>query len=178
MHRLLFLSTISLAALAALPACSDDACGPGDAPDTGLIVGDQDQKLTFGNLSSSANNDCPDSAAPAGVVSLTVNGSQTDGQGLLTLCIPRPDQLPGGVPLGTGVRIIDMNGMFNGCTYTIEQTRPISGTALGHGVCNNGMNGAGYSLVFDGHLSLKKDCNTAIETIAVNISGEVAVSSH
>ena len=181
MHRLLFLSSISLAAVAALGGCSDDACGPGDAPATGLIVGDQDQKLTFGNLTSSANNDCPDSSAPSGVISLTVNGSQTDGQGLLTLCIPRPDQLPGSVQLGgatSGVRIIDMHGTFNNCNYSIEQTRPVSGTVLGHGVCNNGTNGAGYSLVFDGHLSLKRECPTATDTIAVNISGEVAVASH
>lgn len=179
MHRLLFLSSISLA-LAALGGCSDDACGPGDAPATGLIVGDQDQKLTFGNLTSSANNDCPDSSAPAGVVSLTVGGSQTDGQGLLTLCIPRPDQLPGGVTLGgtTGVRIIDLHGQFNGCDYSIEQTRPVSGTVIGTGVCDNGTNGAGYALSFDGHLSVKRECPTATDTIAVNISGEVAVASH
>jgi hypothetical protein len=178
MHRLLFLSSISLIACGGGGGCGDDACGPEDAPDTGLIVGDQDQKLTFGNLTSGANNDCPDPSAPAGVVSLTINGSQTDGQGLLTLCIPRPDELPGGVPIGTGVRIIDLSGVTNNCNYSIEQTRPVSGTALGHGVCDNGTNGAGYSLVFDGHLSLKCECPTATDTIAVNISGEVAVATH
>ncbi|HUS27740.1 MAG TPA: hypothetical protein VMZ53_04510 [Kofleriaceae bacterium] len=182
MHRLLFLSTISVAALVGCEGCGDDSCGPGDAPATGLIVGDQDQKLTFGNLSSSANNDCPDPSAPAGVVSLTVSGSQTDaptgGSGLLTLCIPRPDQLAGTVQLGTGVKIIDLHGQANGCMYSIEATRPITGTAYGSGVCNNGQDGAGYALTFDGHISLKRECPTATDTIAVNVSGEVAVAGH
>jgi hypothetical protein len=181
MHRLLFHSSISLAVAAAvLAGCSDDTCGPGTAPTAGLFVGDDDQTLTFGNLASSANNDCPDAAAPAGVVSLTVGGSQTDGQGLLTLCIPRPDLLPGGLTLGTnataGVRIIDLAGQTNSCNYSIEATRPVSGTVAGHGVCDNGTNGSGYSLSFDGHLSLKRECPTATDTIAVNINGNVAVA--
>ena len=173
MHRLLFLSSISLAALA---GCSDDTCGPGTAPNAGLIVGDQDQKLTFGNLASGANNDCPDASPPPGVISLTIGGSQTDGQGLLTLCIPRPDLLADGVALGTGVRIIDLNGTANGCMFSIESTRPVTGTVIGRGVCDNGTNGAGYSLTFDGHISVKRECPTGTETIAVNMSGDVAVA--
>jgi hypothetical protein len=132
MHRSLFLSSISLAA--ALGGCSDDTCGPGSAPTSGLFVGDDDQKLTFGNLRSGQNHDCPDASAPD-VEPLTVGGTQTDGQGLITLCIPRPDLLAGGVPLGgTGVLLIDLSGQVNGCSYEIERTRPITGTVSGAGV--------------------------------------------
>jgi hypothetical protein len=175
MLRLLFLSSIS-ATLLASAGCSDDACGPGSAPDNGLVAGDVDNKLTFGGLTSSANNDCPDQSAPAGVVSLTVSGTQTDGTGFITLCIPRPDQLAAGVTLGaTGLRIIDLMGQANGCDYKIESTRPVTGTAKATGVCDNGASG-GYALTIDGHISLTKTCATSSETLAVNLSGTVAVN--
>jgi hypothetical protein len=174
MHRLLFLSSISVLSVAGLAGCSDDTCGPGDAPDNGLVAGDQDQKLTFGGLRSSANHDCPDAEKPE--LSVSIMGSQTDGQGLLTLCIPRPDKLQDGLPLGTGVQIIDLRGQFNGCDYAIETARPVQGTVSGKGVCDNGTNNAGYALVFDGHISLHRTCPTATDTIAVNLSGSVAVA--
>lgn len=182
MPRLLFLSSISLAA--ALAGCSDDTCGPGTAPDKGLLVGDQDQMLTFGSLVSSANNDCRDASAPAGVVSLTIGGTQSNGTGLVTLCIPRPDQLAASVPLGgvnaafPAVQIIDLSGTANGCDYAIETARPVTGTVLGRGVCNNGTDKAGYALVIDGHISVRRTCPTATDTIAVNFNGTVAVAVH
>lgn len=173
MLRLLFLSSISLALLS---GCSDDSCGPGSAPDNGLVAGDVANKLTFGGLTSSANNDCPDPSAPSGVVSLTVSGTQTDGTGFITLCIPRPDQLTAGTTLGSsGVRIIDLMGQANGCDYKIETTRPVSGSAKATGVCDNGQSG-GYALTLDGHISLTKTCATSSETLAVNLSGTVAVN--
>jgi hypothetical protein len=156
--------------------CSDDACGPGSAPENGLVAGDVDNKLTFGSLTSSANNDCPDQAAPAGVVSLTISGVQSDGAGFITLCVPRPDLLSAGVTLGgTGVRIIDLMGDANSCMYKIEATRPITGTAKATGVCDNGKSG-GYALTIDGHISLTKTCATSSETLAVNLVGTVAVN--
>lgn len=172
MLRLLFLSSISATLLS---GCNGDECGPGDAPDTGLIAGDVANKLTYGSLTSGANNDCPDPAAPAGVISLTISGVQTDGTGLLTLCVPRPDQLTAGVTLGTGVKIEDLNGTSNGCTYALEKTRPINGTAKATGVCDNGASG-GYALTLDGNISLTKTCPTSNETLAVKFTGTVAVN--
>ena len=182
MHRLLFLSSISV--VAALAGCSDDTCGPGNASPKGLLAGDQDQMLTFGNLISSANNDCRDASAPAGVVSLTIGGTQTDGTGLLTLCIPRPDMLAASVSLGgvgaasPNVQIVDLTGTANNCDYAIEQTRPVAGNVISRGLCNNGTDKAGYALVIDGHISLKRTCPTATDTIAVNFNGTVAVAVH
>jgi hypothetical protein len=178
MQRLLFLSTISLA-LAALAACGDDSCGPGDAPDFGILASSADVTLTFGNLSSGQNNDCPDPAAPAGVISVTIQGSQQDGPGLLTLCIGRPDLLESGtLPLGTaGVRIIDLRGDDpNGCMYTFDSSRPTTGNVLAKGLCDNGANAAGYSLTVNGNVSLKRTCVTTIDTIAVSFQGTAAVA--
>jgi hypothetical protein len=174
MLRLLFLSSIS-ATLLSSTGCSDDACGPGSAPDNGLVAGDVDNKLTFGGLTSGANNDCPDPAPPPGVISLSISGSQSDGVGLITLCVPRPDQLSAGLPLGTGVKIIDLRGEANGCMYSIEKTRPVTGTVKATGICDNGASG-GYALTIDGHISLTKTCATSSETLAVNLVGTVAVN--
>lgn len=181
MSRLLFLSIIS-ALVGALPACSDN-CGPNGASDFGLVVGDASTQLVFGNLRSGANNDCPDPSAPAGVISLTIRGSMMDGTGLITLCAPRPDLMnmqtvPLVGPTGTipGVRVIDLNGMDTmGCSYVLEPMRPPVGTAQAHGVCKNGADKAGYSLVVDGNVSLTKTCDTATSTVALSFSGEGAV---
>lgn len=175
MLRSLFLSSISATLLWSSAGCSDDACGPGSAPDNGLVAGDQDNNLTFGGLTSSANNDCPDQAAPPGVVSLSISGTQTNGTGLITLCIPRPDQISGGVPLGSGLVIFDLNGEANSCMYKLEKTRPVTGTAKATGICDNGQSG-GYALTIDGRISLTKTCTTSSETLAVNFVGTVAVN--
>lgn len=178
MSRSLFLSSTSIAVVALLPVvaggCGDDSCGPGGAPSSGLIAGDVDNKLTFGNLASGANHDCPTEPT---VEPLTISGSQTDGTGLVTLCISRPDRLMAGAQLGTDVHVIDLNGTFNMCDYVFESTRPISGTVTGTGVCNNGLDPAGYALTFDAHISLRRTCATTTDTIAVNFYGTVAVTA-
>ena len=84
MSRSLFLLAISVA------ACGDDGgttCGPGGAPMDGLTAGNgSDVALVYENLTASANNDCPDPSAPSGVISLTINGSEKGGTGLITFC--------------------------------------------------------------------------------------------
>jgi hypothetical protein len=173
MRRLLFLSSISGLVSS---GCSDD-CGPGGAPASGLLASSADVTLTYGNLSSGANNDCPDPMAPTGVVSLTVDGTQTDAAAILTLCIPRPDLLAEmDLPLGTGgVRIIDFNGDKDGCTFAFESTRPVTGTVHTRGMCDNGKNEAGYALGIQGNISLRRTCATMTDTIAVELDGLVAV---
>jgi hypothetical protein len=70
--------------------------------------------------------------------------------GLITLCIPRPDQLNGTVPLGSGIKVIDLNASDPSCTYALVRTQLPTGTVKGEGVCDNGTNAAGFALVFDG----------------------------
>lgn len=176
--RSLFLCSTSVATLG---ACSDDACGPGDAPAVGLVAGSSEVTLTFGNMTSRAGNDCPDPTAPTGVVAVSIEGSQSDGTGLITLCVPRPDLLmDAGQTLGTTVssadiRIIDLHGSAGACTYALDSSRPPTGTGIGTGVCGNGVDKAGFALELDGAISLRRTCGATIDTVAVKLTGRVAV---
>lgn len=179
MQHLLFLSTTSLLAVASLGGCSDDAaCGPGNAQDAGLLASSADVVLNFTNLTSGPNNDCPDGTAPSGVTSLTIQGTQLEGNGLITLCIPRPDLLTKGpLQFGTDVRIIDLSGNdMAGCNYDIERLRPLTGSASATGLCDNGASSAGFALTVNGALSLTRTCMTANDTIAVTFTGTVAIA--
>lgn len=180
-----FLSTTSLvvvAGTAAITGCSDDTCGPGGAPDTGLVAGGDAVTLTYGHLTGGLNNDCPASDAPAGVISLSIQGRLTDGAGLVTLCVARPDRLATGaqalglnVP-GAEVRIVDLSGSANSCTFTIDRSQPAIGTATSSGLCGNGSDAAGFALVLDGALSLIRSCGTVDDSIRVTLHGRVAVA--
>lgn len=184
MQRLLSLSStslalFSLATLGALSACGDDTCGPGVAPDFGILASSADVTLNYGNLRSGQNNDCPDPAAPSGVISLTIQGMQLNGPGLLTLCVGRPDLLAdGSIPLGlAGARIIDLNGDDDaGCMYAFDSSRPVTGTVSSTGLCDNGADTSGYALTVDGNVSLKRTCVTTIDTIAVSFDGTAAIA--
>lgn len=177
-----FLSATSALVLAAIPGCGDDSCGPQGAPTGGLQVSSVEVALSYENLSGLAGNDCPDPDAPAGVVSISIEGTQEGGGGLITLCVPRPDLLDSGPrTLGTSlsmadVRIFDLQGTADGCTYTLDATRPPTGTAIGLGVCGNGDDAAGFALDLDGAVSLRRTCGATVDTIAVTIKGRVAVS--
>jgi hypothetical protein len=176
MQRLLFHSSISLV-LATAAGCGDDSCGPGDAPDTGLVASSSVVTLTYGNLTSGANNDCPDPMAPSGVVSLSIGGTQMGTSSLITFCIPRPDQLTAGVPIGSGFRIIDFNGEADGCTFALATGSVATGTASAKGLCDNGTHEAGYALTVNGNLVLRRTCPTMTDMVPVALSGTVAVMS-
>jgi hypothetical protein len=178
MLRSLFLLTTSLLAF----GCGDDSCGPGGAQAFGTYLSSSDVTLLFGGMTYSQNNDCPDTVTPApdGVVSLTLEGTQNTGMGRITLCIPRPDLLAGGQPLGTalGVHIIDLSGDDdNGCHYAINSLRPITGTATSTGLCDNGASKAGFALTVDGNVSLDRMCTTMSDTIAVAFQGTSAIKA-
>lgn len=173
MQRLLFLSSISLLA----SGCGDDDCGPGGAPDVGLVASAVGVNLAYGNMTSGANNDCPDPAAPSGVVSLTIGGTQMGTSSLVTFCIPRPDLLAEGVQIGGGFRIIDFNGEADGCTFALATGSVPAGTATASGICDNGTNQAGYALTVDGNIVLRRTCPTMTDMVPVALSGTVAVMS-
>jgi hypothetical protein len=178
MLRLLFLSSTSV--LVAASGCSDDSCGPASGTqDAGLLASSAEVVLNYGNLTSGPNNDCPDPEAPMGVVSLTLEGKQIDGPGLLTLCIGRPDLLQTGeLPLGgSTVRIIDLNGTVGDCDYEFESLRPVTGTVASQGLCDNGQNLAGYAITVDASLSLRRMCPTVSDTIAVSFAGTVSLEA-
>jgi hypothetical protein len=145
-------------------------------------VSNAEVSLAYGGMSALAGNDCPDPDAPAGVVSISIEGRTADATGLVTLCIPRPDRLmERGRTLGTAlstadVRIFDLGGTAGGCSYALDSTRPPIGTATGTGVCSDGTDPAGFAIELDGNVSLRRTCGQTIDLIAVTLSGRVAVS--
>ncbi len=175
-----FLSSISL--LLAASGCSDDTCGPNGAPATGIVASGDNTTMTFGNLTGGLNNDCPAADAPSGVVSLSVHGTQTDGTGLLTLCIARPDLLAksdqalGPDAAGSEVHVVDVSGTSNNCTFTLDKTRLPTGMASSTGLCGNGSDKHGFALVVDGAIPLTRTCGTTVDSVSVTLRGRVAVT--
>jgi hypothetical protein len=179
--RFLSITSLVLAAGTAAAGCSDDSCGPGGAPDTGLLASGDAVTLTYGHLTGGLNNDCPASDAPAGVISLSIHGTLADGSGRITLCVPRPDRLAtqaqalgANVPAAE-VRIVDLSASANGCSFGIDQAQPVTGNATSSGLCGNGSDTAGFALVLDGALSLTRSCATGDDSIRVTLHGRVAV---
>jgi hypothetical protein len=175
MSRSLCLLAISLCAA----GCSDDAnCGSPGSAGFGLTVSSDEVNLVYGGLTASENNDCPAADAPAGVISVTINGTQMStiaAAGLLTLCIPRPDQLGTELNLGTDVKIVDLSGMDDDCNYKIDPAHVPTGTVQGVGVCGNGSDKAGFGLIFKGFIGLRRTCATTSDSVSVGITGNVAV---
>ena len=172
-----FLLPISLTLAAS--GCSDPKCGIGDAAADGLVASSADVTLTFTTLTAGANNDCPDPAAPAGVTSLTIMGTQEGGTGLFTACVPRPDLLDTQRTLGTTLtsefQVQDVAGMANNCTYSLDRTHVPTGTAQALNLCGNGIDKAGFILTVNGFLSLTRKCGATTDSIAVALDGRVAV---
>src|ERR1043165_7601064 len=165
--------------MVAASGCGDDSCGPGGAPDVGITVSDPNIALTYGSFSAGPHHDCPEIAS---VESLTFGGVEKDNGNLITFCVPRPDQLPAGVSIGSGLRIIDLVGEANGCSYCFANAA-VDGTAKATGLCDDGTNSAGFALTLDGHVVLNEFCPAnlmcpptgASGAVQLKLSGTVAV---
>jgi hypothetical protein len=173
---------LGTAAALGLAGCSDDACGPGGAPGAGLVASSTMFELVYEDLSSLIANDCPDPAAPEGVISLTIEGHQTGNPaGLITLCVPRPDLLMqgdrtlGAEPSSADIQVVDLTGNTSGCSFLLDNARPPAGTAQATGVCDNGDSPEGFALSFDGEISLRRTCFSSTDTVTVFLRGRVAV---
>jgi hypothetical protein len=131
--------------------------------------------LTYGSLVAHPNHDCPDPMAPAGVEALTIESVQTDGTGLFTLCIARPDKLAAGLALGTDVKVVDAAGTTAGCSYVQDGSVAPTGTVKGTGVCKNGQDAGGFALDIDGTIGLSSMCGTTAGKVTATVSGTVAI---
>ena len=164
-----------------------EACGPGDAPADGITVdvgGDPEAGAVFGQLRSSANNDCPppESGVPT---SITIQGGQTDPAApatFLTLCLPRPDLIDSDpIPLDdeTRVQLVDLLAApADGCSLDIDRERATAGEVTFSGFCDDGVNEAGYSLGFAATVPLLRTCGEdPPESVDAALGGEVAVTA-
>ena len=189
MSRSRFPSTTSLAAAALASAAlagagcgGGDSCGPTSSTSE-LKATAGTASLSYGTLTSGLNNDCPASNAPAGVVSMTIFGFQVGGAGSITLCVSRPDLLAdGSQTLGhdsasAQVRIVDLNGDVDACSFTIDRSQPVTGTATAHGMCDNGSDPAGFSITLDGTMTFTRTCGTTVDTVQVALQGTEAVKT-
>ena len=180
MSRSRFLLLISLLLLTAGTACcGGDSCGPGSAAPDGLGLAGTGVDVKYSGLVAHANNDCPDPNAPAGVVAMTIDGTQVGTSFSVTLCIPRPDKLQAGetAQLGTDVQIMDLDATLGGgCTLARAASMPASGTVVATGVCGNGGDSAGFALRFDGVVPETRTCGAQVDVLNLALSGTVAVA--
>lgn len=194
MLRSLCLSSTSVLVLLAA-GCSDDAAcepGPTGVADTGLTASAEGTTITFGPVASGANNDCPVDGTPAGVISVTLGGSQAApaGVGVISFCLPRPDLVDGGgeFPLDPDrhpaladdrVHVIDLDATVDAdCTWHHDPEDPPSGTATFTGFCADGTDPAGYGLVLDGELTVTETCaGMPDREVTVTLGGSIAVTA-
>lgn len=114
---------------------------------------------------------------------MTIAGTQVGNPGgKLTLCVPRPDQLSGGEALGIddpasedpAVRVVDVSGADVSCEYDLDGTIAPTGTVRAEGLCD-AVGTGGFALVLDGQLTLTRTCGSIVDSVAVTLSGRVAV---
>ena len=166
--------TVLLLALAAgCPA--DDTCGPGDAPGDGMLLSGSGVEVRYHQAIGAVNNDCPDPAAPEGVISLTISMTQVSGADQITLCVGRPDRLTETLTLGTDVEVVDVGGESGGCILSRNTTTPASGTVRADGICENGTDPAGFALEIQGQVSVDRDCSGSVDTLRLDLVGLISV---
>jgi hypothetical protein len=170
-------------ALLGCPNNSSETCGPGSNAGSDVVATGSGIDASYSALTSHENHDCVAPNTPAGVVALTIDGVAVGGDGLFTLCIPRPDLLatqPMGLAstssTGSDVQVIDMTGSAGGgCTFALDQTAAVSGTISAAGLCDEGS--AGYSLSINAGVTVDVSCGSGSATsVSVTASGTVAVT--
>lgn len=185
MSRSPYLSSISVALVAILAtgaACcggGGDTCGPGAAAANGAELAGTGVDVRYTMLQALVNNDCPDPAAPSGVISVTISGTQEGTAFPFTLCIPRPDRLATEpLALGTDVKIVDLSANIGGgCTLDRATSQAPTGTVTATGVCNNGKDPAGFALTFDnGIVPMRRTCGAQVDVLDLALTGTVAVA--
>lgn len=181
----------TLCVLGGVGCGGDDAvCGPADAPPAGATVAIEGDPggIAYGAFTSSPNNDCPPPGG--GPTSLTIEGTQTDlapGERFsMVLCLPRPDEI-GSAPVSLDddqlVQLIDVNARLDGdCTLRLDASTPPSGTITFSGYCDDGNDGSGYALIFDGSAAGTRTCpdgagGSTDEPATITLTGSVAVEA-
>jgi len=157
------------------PAKPDAYCGTGSASPNGLVATAGATTFTFTNLSASPNADCQIPTAPKGVIAMTIAPPPL-ATPLLTVCIPRPDLLPGGLPIGSQAQLVDLDGTSDGCSFTLDDSIPPSGTMSAAGLCDAGSAHAGFALSVDATATLSRMCGSTVDQVSATLSGTIAVA--
>lgn len=177
MPRSLPCLALALACTLGAGCSSEEDCGAGGAPAGDLEVAATGLALRYQDLRARPNNDCPDPAAPAGVISLTLSGTSTgDEQAFVTFCVPRPDRLEGPRALGTEVQVVDIFGADASCSYRQLRGSTATGTVTASGVCSAGRDPSGFALDFAGEVTIERTCGAAKDTLRATLTGKLAVT--
>jgi hypothetical protein len=138
--------------------------------------------ITYGDFTSSPNNDCP---APDAPTSLTLSGLQAspDGVASITLCLRHPDQLDGqtvALDDGDQILIADLAADLGDCRVRYDGSQPSTAAIRFEGVCGDGTDPAGYAVAlsgsFGGTRSCEGDGGTTEEPVTVTLDGRAAVT--
>lgn len=168
----------------AAAGCSDDeVCGPGDIAAAGATATSGADSVSYGDFWSSPNNDCSQMGHPT---SLTLEGKQVDGNFFLTFCIPRPDEI-GDTPIALDdlehIEVITVSGdIGDGCLILRDPAVTPTGTIEFIGYCDEGLAEDGYAIRLSGTVGGTRSCNgtdagTTMESITIDLAGEVAVEA-
>jgi hypothetical protein len=173
---------VLLSLLACCGGNNDNSCGPTDTSPAGLALTGSGTNLFFAELMAGANNDC----TPAGsnVISLTIQGTQTDGIGFVTFCIPQPQRLGSALALGSDVPGDEPPAILedlaaattDGCMYDFAASAGVTGTVRATGICDDGTNPAGFALVVSATLTLTGSGGSNCGPLAVQLAGSAAVA--
>ncbi len=166
---------ISLPFLLSSLACDDPICGP-DA-DALSVVSAQvaGQSISYEDWRSSPNNDCGEVSGPT---SLTLEASQVDTGRGFTLCIPRPDKLSGPIDLAdtTKIQVVDVFADLPGCLASLDRGRPAAGSVTFAGVCQDGIDPAGYSMALQASVPITLTCGTDVTSELMTIDSNIAIT--
>jgi hypothetical protein len=175
---------IVVSLVCALAGCGgdDSACGPTNTSPAGLSVAGSGTNLFFAELMAGANNDCTPTGSD--VISLTIQGTQTDGVGFVTFCIPQPQKLTTGLALGSDVpgdepaAILEdlVAATTDGCTYSFDPTTGVTGTVRATGICDDGTNAAGFALAVSATLAMTGSGGASCGTLDVQLAGTAKVA--
>jgi hypothetical protein len=172
------LVALVVVALPFVAGCPGEECGIGGAAADGLTLTGSGVDVRYQAMTAGENNDCPDASAPVGVISVTIAGIQVGTSSGITFCVGRPDNLDSSMPLvydGAGVEVVDVNAEHAGCTLRRNPSTPPTGTARATGICDNGVDPAGFALVVDGQVTIDRTCGPTMDTIVLDLAGTIAV---
>lgn len=186
---------LALALALVLAGCGDDGidCGPAEVADDGIVATTASPapavQVTWSDLAASANNDCPPpGGAGSGVISLTIEGVQSDppGAARFSLCLPRPDEIGTAAVSLADDTLVQLGNtsaaLEDGCLVRLDRSgdAAATGTIAFTGFCADGTDPAGFAVALDGTVPVEIVCDAdggTSEAATATLSGTAVVSA-